>query len=493
MTEAVGRHDALRRTGATVLALGVSELLGKVATFLMFLLMARLLGVAEFGLLSFGLSLGLLLAVVSSLDLDSRVVQLGSARPDLLDRCFGALVAIRAVLSAAVLGVATPVLFATMGADAATTVVVLVASCLVDTFTDASRAACGALQRQQLSAVVLVVQRFSALLLTAAALLRTGEPLAGALGYLLGTTVGAVGMYVAARRAGARLRVRGSGREARLVLAAAPVMGLGAVASMGIFRLDAALIGLLLGTTAVGVYGAGYRVFESVLFVSWTLSRAYMPVVASRPDDADHVRTWARRAFVVVCAAYLPFGAVLAVRGDDLVGLLFGAAYAHTGVVLGLAAAPVLFGIAHLGASVLLALRPDPVVLLAGVVALATNVALNLWLIPVWGITAAAVTTCLAFLVQSVILVTALSRVAGSVVPGRALLPVVAATAGAAAAAGLVDRTVPAVCASMVVFLLAWPAASRVLDPAGFALARSAARATLRRRPAEDLLSRAAA
>jgi len=358
-------------------------------------------------------------------------------------------------------------------------VLFLVASGLADTVTDASRAACGALQRQQLSAVVLVVQRFSVLLLTAVPLVVTGDATDGALGYLLGTAVGVAGMQVAARRAGARMQIRGSGPEARMVLAAAPVMGLNAVASMGVFRIDATLVGLLMSTTAVGIYGASYRIFESALFVSWTLSRVYMPVIASRPDDREHVRAWAQRAVLVMCAVYLPFGAVLAVRGDDLVALLFGTAYAHAGVLVGLAAAPLLFGLGHVGASVLLALRPDPVVLVASVVALVTNVAMNLWLIPVWGITGAAVSTSVAFLVQSAVLVAALSRQVGSILPARALTAVVVASGCAAVPAGLVPATLPALGGSVVVFLVVWAAASRVVDPAGFVTGTATVRGML--------------
>ena len=206
--------------------------------------------------------------------------------------------------------------------------------------------------------------------------------------------------------------------------------------------------------------------------MSWTLSRVYMPVIAARPDDPDHVRVWASRALVIVCAIYLPYGAVLALHGDDLVGLLFGAEYAHAGMLVALAAAPLLFGIGHLGASVLLALRPDPVVLMASVVALVVNLGLNLWLIPVWGMTAAALATTLAFLVQSVILMTALTRITGNIVAGRALAAVVVATGAAALVSVVIADALFAFLGSAVVFLLAWLVASRALDPLGFAEVR---------------------
>ena len=472
MIETAERSETLRRAGAAILSLAVSELLGKVATFLMFLALARLLHVVEFGVLSFGLSLGLLLAVVSSLGLDARVVQLGSSRPDLLDRCYGALVAIRALLGAAIVGVTAVVLFTTTDTPEATAILLLVASGVLDTVSDASRAACGARQRQHLSALVLVVQRFAALALSVGLVLGTRSAGYAAFGYFLATCVGAIGMYVAARRAGARPRFRGSRPEARLVLEATPVLGLGAIASMAVFRIDAALIGLLLGTAAVGVYGAGYRIFESVLFVSWTLSRVYMPAIASRPDKA-HVRAWTRRGLVMVAAVYLPYGVVMALRGDDLIGALFGPEYVHGGVMLGLAAAPLLFGVMHLGASVLLALRPDPVVLLASVAALVLNVAMNVVLLPVWGITAAAVATCCAFLLQSVILMAALTRIARGILPGKALAAVVLASACAGAVAEGIGNLALAVPGSAIVFLLVWVGTSRLLDPDGFADVRS--------------------
>lgn len=469
MSQVAEHPDTLRRTGAAVLALGASELIGKVATFLTLMLLARLLGLAEFGVFAFGLSLGMLVAVLSSLDMDARVIQLASARPELLDRCYGAVVLIRAACSLAVLAVTAVFLYATMSVDAAATVVMLVGAGLLETFSDASRAACGTLRRQELSAVVLVVQRFAALGLSVGALLVTHDGEFASLGYLVATVVGVVGMHVAAVRAGAHARFRGCLPQVRMILRAIPVTGLQAIASMGVFRLDAAVIGVLVSTDAVGVYGAGYRIFESVLFVSWTLSRAYVPVVASRPDDPAHARLWAQRILVVVTAVYLPYGVVLALRGDDLVALLFGPAYAHRGVLLGLAAAPLLFGIMHLCASVLLALRPHPAVAVASVSALVLNLTMNLWLVPRWGITAAALATTIAFLLQAVILMTALTRVTGSIVLVRPLAAIGVATAAAALVVLEVGPVGLALPAAAAVFLVVWGIGGRWADPSGFA------------------------
>lgn len=455
----------LRSTGSTVAALAASELLGKVATFVMFLLLARMLGLAEFGVLSLGFALGLLLAVVSSAGLDSRLVQIGSALPELLDRCYGALVVIRVVLSAAILAVSTAVLLATMPLREAVSVALVVAACLVDTLSDASRACCGARQEQHRSAVVLVVQRFLTLALVAGVLMLAPRADLAALAYLGGTVGGALAMHAAARRAGVRLRLRGSRPLFPQLLRAMPVLGLNSLASMGLFRIDTALVGVMLGTSAVGVYAANYRIFETVTFVTWTLTRATVPVIASRPDDRDHVRHWAQISMLAMLSAYLPYGVLMALRGDDIVTALLGPEFADPGVLVALALAPAFFGIGHQCASALLALRPDPVVLLASVMALVLNIGLNLVLIPAYGILGAAIATTASFAAQALVLLAVVHRRIGSVAPPRRLLGLVVGSAAAAAWCSSIPSLLPAVLAAGVAYVIAAGVVAVLVDP----------------------------
>lgn len=458
-----------RRAGTTAAALAASELLGKVATFLIFLFFARLLGVVDFGVLSMGFALGLLLAVLSSLGLDTRVVQLGSAHPEMLDRCYGALIAIRVVLCGAITVVTAAVAFAQMPAADATAVVLIVASCLVETFSDAARAVCGARQAQHLTAVVLVLQRFGTLAVTIGVLLVHPSVPSAALAYLVGTVGGVLGMQLAARRAGVRLQVRGSRHEAILILKAAPVVALNAIATMGLFRIDATLIGVLLGTTAVGIYSASYRLFETIIFVSWTLSRTFAPIIASRPDDTAHLRTWTQRALLVMLAVYVPYGVVLALRGDDVVGALFGHEYADPGLLVALATAPLLFGVGHLCATVLLAIHPDPLVLVASVVALVVNIGLNLVLIPTAGITGAAWATSISFLIQTAILWRGVARLTGPILHLRSVAGVLAGSAAAAVACLGLAPLLPSLLVAGLAYVVVTVLVTRLADPATIA------------------------
>lgn len=466
--------DAPRRTAQTALSLAASEILGKIASLVVFVVCARVLGLEEFGVYSFGLGVGLLLAVLPSMGLDARLVQLASAEPRCVHACLGALLLIRATVFAAVIGPVVVVLaLVTPGANHFAAVLMLVVASLLDTFSDAFRAACGARQRQHRTAVVLVVQRVLGLVLVVGLLTLHAQVWAAALAYLGSVVFGLAGMADAARRAGAVPVLRGTGREVRRLLAAARVMGLEAVATMGLFRIDTVLIGALLGPAAVGAYSAAYRLLEAVLFVSWTISRAYVPVIASHATNRLQVRHWARRCSLAVVALYLPYGVALLLRGDEILALLFGAEFVTPLLMLSIAAAPLMFGVAHLAASVLLALRPDPVVLRASVVALVLNVGLNLVLIPWWGIVGAGAATTAAFVVQAWILLRTLRAEVGLVFEFRRV-----GVVGLASVAAGLAMTVPAppllsIAAGAVTYVVSWIAISWVVDPSAVSELRS--------------------
>lgn len=419
-------------TTRTALTLAVAEVLGKVATLVIFVVSARLLGVSEFGVFSYGLGLGLLVAVVPSLGLDARVVQLGSTNRQGLPGLLAACLWLRAGLSAVVLATACVVTMLASSSPAhRLTLIALVTAGLVETFSDAFRAACGAVRQQRPTALVLVAQRFLALGLVIGGLVTWPGVAVAAVGYLVSTVAGVVGMALVARRAGV---VPGGATRSHLrsLLSAVPVTGVGAIVSMALFRIDTVLVGLLLGSAAVGVYAVGYRLLETVLFVSWSISRAFVPHLAAEVDQPARMRFWGKLASTLVLSVYVPYGMVLAVSGERIVALLFGADYANRNVVLWLAAAPLLFGVAHLASSVLLARRPDPVVLVAGVSALAVNLVANGVLIPRWGIAGAACATTVSFFVLAAVNLRGVRRRIGSIFDALSVTLVVVAALVAA-------------------------------------------------------------
>lgn len=479
MNRAPATRSSARRLTVGALTLSVGEVVGKLGTLGMLGLMARQLGAADFGLFSLGLGLGLLLASVVTLGFDQRLVQLVGAEPESLDARLSALLTLRMALAITVVTVSAIVLM-TLDEPAASreVIAVLVVAGCSDTLVEAFRTAANVRAVQVVPAAVLVVQRLLALGLVAWVLAEGHGVVAVAWAYCA-ASLGSLVVMAGVSRVVADVRPR-----AALVtrhhlgdfLRAVRVTGINDLVSMTLFRLDVVLLAVLAGEVAVGHYTAAYRLLETVLFVSWSLCRVVQPSLADTSAPIASRAGIVRACIVLVAGVYVPYTALLVVRGEDLMHLLFGAEFASAHVLWGLCLAPLAFGLAQVGATALLALRPDPAVLWASTAALATNVGLNLALIPAFGAVAAAVTTSLSYVVQAGVTVTALRRVMPVHSASRPLA-VVALAAFVAAAVMLVPMApLVAMAFGVGVYVLVWGVLTSVWDRPTLGFLRSLAR-----------------
>ncbi|GAA3611187.1 hypothetical protein GCM10022199_13810 [Marihabitans asiaticum] len=470
--------DARQMTRAG-LTLGVGEIIGKLATLVMLGVLARVLGVADFGVFSLGLGLGVLLGAVATLGMDQRLVQLAGQEPESLSARLSSLLALRLTLALAVIAGAAVVLPQVLSDwREALVAIILVVAGSTDSIIEAFRSAASSRHHQSGPAVVLVIQRCLALVLVLTALHLDGGMVGAAGAYLLAAAVGALLMAVTAYR-GADILPRPrlvSRAHVRDFTAAIRVTGLNELTAMALFRVDVLLIAWLAGTVAVGHYTAAYRLLETVLFISWSVTRVILPALAdSSPASPDRSRTMTG-ALVIVIAAYLPYGAVLLVRGDEILGLLFGAPFADPTIIGWLALAPLLFAIAQIYTSALLAVRPDPAVLAASVAALVVDIGLGLLLIPRWGAPAAAAATTLSYAVQAVVVVRALGGVVAAAALIRSVLVCLAATLLALLTMLLPLPLLPALVLAGVVYTVIWWTATTRWDRPTHQLVRTVTR-----------------
>lgn len=412
-------------------ALAGSEVFGKVATLVVFAWCARVIGVDAFGVLSYGLGLGLLIAVLPSLGLDARIIQLiGGDTPSAGTR-LASLNVLRAGLTLPAVLIAVPFALGHPVADRVT-IGLMVFAGVVDTFTDAQRAICVVLDRQHWTAVAHVIHRTATLLLMALALLLHPGAVTAAAAFAGSSLIGWAVMAMMTRRTGVRATYRDLRRaHLRDLLVATPVIGGDAVVSMLLFRVDVLLIQAFAGMVAVGQYTIAYRLIETVLFVSWSISRALTPDLA-RADHGRQLDGLVRVGLVLIVAVYVPYGVALAISGQGLIAWIFGAEYVTGSLLLWLAPAPVLFGVGHFAATVMFARRPDPAVLVAALAALVVNVLVNLALLPTWGVAGAGLAKTLAYAVQAAISCWALSRLAHPPLVWRGVLVACMATVVAA-------------------------------------------------------------
>ena len=464
-----GPGPRTRRTAVAAAVLAAAEVAGKVATLAFMIAAARTLGTDGFGLFAFALSFSLLVATLPSWGFDPLLVQRGSADrerlPVLLSETlvWRTAVAVPVFLAAGVAG-----LVLRPGREAALALVLVLAATLADLYVDAGRAVCGALQRQPLAARVIVIERFGQAGLAIAAL-ALGWGLLGLCGaYLAGTAIGGVTMLLTVRRLGVRASLTGVTREGLARTGKLSVaLGIDTLVSLALAKVDQVLLATMKGDAAVGVYAACYRLFETVLFVSWAVSRSVFPVMSAAPDRW-RVRRGVEQGLAVVSLLYIPFAVGLWIDAEQVLRLLFGQPFAAAGAPIArwLAPAPLLFAIGFLGSYGLVAVERRAKVVVASVIAAVVNVGLNLLLIPRFSGVGAAIATIAAYGAEAAVVMVFVAQHIGWIRLQRAV--VVPALAAAAMAVFLVlfdGAILGEVALGAVVYGVSWYAVARAVAP----------------------------
>jgi O-antigen/teichoic acid export membrane protein len=165
------------------------------------------------------------------------------------------------------------------------------------------------------------------------------------------------------------------------------------------YRIDTVLLSLMTNTAVVGWYGAGYRLFDTLIFIPSLIITPIMYPVFSRLSSATHaqLRLAVEKSlnFLLVCSVPIAVGMIVA--APNIIGFLYHRPeYVHTYAVLqGLAPGLVfLYANTVLNSVIISTQREKKIPLMAGI-ALVFNLGLNLALIPLYQHIAAAAVTSL--------------------------------------------------------------------------------------------------
>lgn len=469
------------RTARNAALLLATEIVGKASTFIFTVVAARALSRTEFGAFAYALAFAPLVAAVPAWGFNPVVVREGSRSREELPRLYSEALAWRTALIVPVFVVAGVVgAVARPSASAAWALVLVLAAAAFDLYADTSKAAAAVLGRLGGWARGLLVNRLVSMAL-GIGLLWAGFGLVGlCVGYFAGSVLGAGFAVVAVSRSGVRPSWSLVRRPSWLSMGrASVVLGLDALAAMALSKVDTVLLGGLKGDREVAVYGAGYRLLETVLFVTWSLNTVVFPRTSAARDDGE-VRRLTEGALGAVAALFVPFGVVLAVRGGDVLSFVFGGEYSRAGggtVVAWLAPAAMAFAIGYFCSTSLLSRGRNGWVLGASVAAVAVNVAANLVVIPEYGAEGAAAVTTASYLFEAAVLVVVLGRVVGWLRLDRVLLvPALASLPLAGALALVPGHVLLGLVAGGALYGLAWLALAARLSPEVVAILKSAAR-----------------
>jgi O-antigen/teichoic acid export membrane protein len=473
---------ASRRIALGTLARSAGEAVGKVASLLFFVVIARKLGEEQFGDFVFGLSLSTVLLLVAGLGMQEMLGREVARDPRRADDLLWNVVVIKALMMAALLVVIAGVV-AVQGRSLETAAAILIVSAGIGFEYQAGTlyAVFDGRERQQYVAATLIVNRI------ATAVMGIGAAVAGAglvtiaVLFTAGSALGLVTAHWLMHRFVLQpsRRVEPS-RWAALIRASLPLGILGLLATAS-FRTSLVFLGLLdAGSADVGEYGAAYRLIDASIFVAASFNAAALAWF-SRQDGTGPVPL-ARgfgMAVKTVLALMLPIGLGLALFAEPVIHTLYGADYAGAVAPLRiLGALVVLWGINTTIVTVLVTRNRPDVYTIPALVALVLNVGLSVVLIPESGAEGTAIAAVAGAALLVALAVPRTGRLFGSIAVARTLgapLGAGAAMAGCAVALSGVWWIAAAV-ASLAIYATAFLLLERMFWPGDFAYYAALAR-----------------
>ncbi len=446
----------------------------KLATAVLYLLVARRTGASEFGVFAFAIAFAGITITFGQFGQEGVLIREVARDPKRLDEYYSKVLTSRFLFGAPPLLIACLIaLLAGMSEHTVAVVALMGLGFVFDTVIGVPFAVFQAFERVSLVPVVLIAQRWTTTTVAVIALLAGGGIVDVAAIYCVGSLLAAILAAELMFRKVARPPLHFDVRGAIRVTRAATPIGLGVLAYLILARIDTSMLAIFSSSAEVGRYGAAYRLLETTAFVAWSVNTAVMPTMSRlKPSSTPSVGFVYERALKLVLAITVPTAVAAAVLSVPLIDLLYGSEYhGAAGALAILAPTIMLFPVSSLSCQLFYSQDVRRVVGLTYAVVLAQNVIWNLIMIPKFSLYAAAAGTSLSEVLIAGTLLYLSRPLRGRLDPRRILTgPVLGSVVAAGAMVAASGRLAIAIPAGIVSYLLVFLTFERVVYPDDFAV-----------------------
>jgi O-antigen/teichoic acid export membrane protein len=385
-----------RRIARNALARLTGEIIGKLASLVFFVTMARELGREGFGAFMFALGLTgalVLCAGFGTDDLTAREVARDRSRAG---RFLADVISLKlATCTVLLLGAVLAVSIGNFSPHTLPAVALVGAGVAIEALSRTWYSVFQAYERLDLMSLSVITQRTSTAIVGVLLLKLGFGVVIAALVFALGAVLGFAMALWSGRRLGISADRADPGRWRALLSAGLPI-GIAGLLYILLLRVDVTLLSFLSGEAEVGIYSAAYRLVESTQFLAWAISAAMLPWLARaqrlEAGAAGLVRGY-ELGLKAMNVVLLPIGLVFVLFAGPLIDLLYGHAFQGSVLplqLLGLTSA--LYGIQNFAITTFIARdSPGTFARIVGVVVV-VNLVGNGFAIPRWGADGAAAT-----------------------------------------------------------------------------------------------------
>lgn len=361
------KPPAHQRVAANTAIRAAADILGKVATLLLTVVMVRELGDGAVGDYAFAFAITQLYWPIAGFGLDRLMLREIALDDAAIARFVPQLNAIKLGVGLFTTAIGTLAVYAYKGDDEVTWVTLVLGLALVVTLLGTTaQSVFMAKERNQDFFIAALPVKVVGAVLGVIVVLAGGGLLAVAFTGLIAALAGlAIGWWILLRRYGVPPTALGGNPRTwwPLALQSWP-WGLQEVFGQITFRAGIIVLYLFAGKAITGQYRLAYQLMEASLFLPWSIGSSVLPIIArgkrgERIGGEPTLEATTRGSIELVIALMMPVAVLLALCADPLLTLLFGdQGHAAADVMPYLAAATVVYGIGHIAGIVALSHLP---------------------------------------------------------------------------------------------------------------------------------------
>jgi len=182
---------------------------------------------------------------------------------------------------------------------------------------------------------------------------------------------------------------------------------LASVASVLYMRSDQIMISILLGPSQLGLYAAAMKFYEGIIIIPYVLTISLIPAITKLKETSLQLYSKnLTRLYYLFFWSSIVFAIIVSFLSESLLSLTFGPEYIPASDVLVILVWGIAFSsLGSINSRYLLVEKMENKIASRLIVSLLLNIALNMYLIPLYGINGAAISSIISIFFQNFVLV----------------------------------------------------------------------------------------
>ncbi len=386
----------------------ISSLFNYLFGFVYTIYSARYLGVSGFGILSFAIALGTILAVFTDLGLGSLTTREISRDTTLANKYLSNILSIKLILSLFAFGFV--VLFIQVFSydytiEAIYSIYIVCISYLLNNFSSIFYSVFNSYEKMEYQSIGQILNSFLILIGVFIVVFYSLDILGFALIYLVSSIIVLILNVILFTRNFFLPKFKKDTSFWKAIMKEALPLSFYVVFSIVAFRIDTIILSLLKGDAAVGIYTAGYKLMEALLVVSAMYTTAIFPVLSKfYMTSKNNLKFSFKKSFKYLFMLGLPIAVGVTLLSGQIIEIFYSESYNSSILVLQIViwTIPFIF-VNSLFRTTFTSINKQKLLLNTTLIGMAVNIVLNLLIIPIYGYIGSAVITVLTEFIYFVI------------------------------------------------------------------------------------------